>query len=175
MDIITLITTASAAFAAVGGVEAAKFFIGRKEYRRKVDAEADAAAEVAQHRAETEKAAADAEAAAKTESSTLLPQKAAKPPKNKRQKRTSMSFWTALSLSCNNLLTKKTRSLLTSFAGSIGIIGIALILSLSNGIQIYIDRVQEDALSSYPLSIESVTMDMNEMLNAIAGSQNEDV
>ena len=138
-------------------------------------AEADAAAEVAQHRAETEKAAAEAEAAAETENSTLLPQKAAKPPKNKRQKRTSMSFWTALSLSCNNLLTKKTRSLLTSFAGSIGIIGIALILSLSNGIQLYIDRVQEDALSSYPLSIESVTMDMNEMLNAVVGSQNEDV
>ena len=71
------------------------------------------------------------------------------------KKRPSMSFFTALSLSLNNLMTKKARTILTAFAGSIGIIGIALILSLSNGIQTYIDRVQEDTLSSYPLTIEA--------------------
>ncbi|MGN1134435.1 MAG: ABC transporter ATP-binding protein, partial [Oscillospiraceae bacterium] len=66
----------------------------------------------------------------------------------KKGKKTSMSFFTALSLSCNNLLTKKARTFLTSFAGSIGIIGIALILSLSTGVQLYIDQVQEDTLSN---------------------------
>ena len=70
-----------------------------------------------------------------------------------------MSFGTALSLSLNNLMTKKGRTFLTAFAGSIGIIGIALILSLSNGIQTYIDRVQEDTLSSYPMTIEAESMD----------------
>ena len=69
-------------------------------------------------------------------------------------KRPSMSFVTALALSLNNLMTKKTRTLLTAFAGSIGIIGIALILSLSNGLQTYIDRVEEETLSSYPITIE---------------------
>ena len=87
-----------------------------------------------------------------------------------KKEKTSMSFLTALSLSLNNLMTKKTRTLLTSFAGSIGIIGIALILALSNGIQLFIDRVQEDTLSSYPLSIESTTMDMNAMLETMAGA-----
>ncbi len=72
----------------------------------------------------------------------------------------SMSMWTALSLSFNNLLTKKARTLLTAFAGSIGIIGIALILSLSTGFQRYIDQIQEDTLSSYPLSIQSDTADI---------------
>ncbi len=85
-------------------------------------------------------------------------------------KKTSMSFGTALSLSLNNLLTKKTRTFLTSFAGSIGIIGIALILSLSNGIDLYIDKVQEDTLSTYPLTIESETMDMNALLTAMMGA-----
>ena len=69
-------------------------------------------------------------------------------------KKTKMSFTTALSLSFNNLLTKKGRTLLTAFAGSIGIIGIALILSLSNGVQKYIAKTQEDTLVAYPLSIE---------------------
>ncbi len=78
-------------------------------------------------------------------------------------KKKPMSFMTAFSLSLNNLMTKKTRTFLTSFAGSIGIIGIALILSLSNGITIYINKVQEDTLSTYPLSIESNTMDMSKM------------
>ena len=78
----------------------------------------------------------------------------------KKTKKTSMSFGTALSLSLNNLMTKKGRTLLTAFAGSIGIIGIALILSLSSGVQNYIDRVQEETLTSYPLTIESATIDM---------------
>ena len=85
----------------------------------------------------------------------------------------SMSFLTALSLSFNNLLTKKTRTLLTAFAGSIGIIGIALILSISNGVQDYITRVQEDTLSSYPLQIEEDTVDMSAMLTTMMGSAYE--
>ena len=82
----------------------------------------------------------------------------------KKKKKPSMSFFTALSLSFNNLLTKKTRTFLTSFAGSIGIIGIALILSLSNGINAYIDRVQRETLSSYPITIQQEEVDMTAML-----------
>ncbi len=78
-----------------------------------------------------------------------------------KKKRVSMSFFTAVSLSFNNLLTKKGRTLLTSFAGSIGIIGIALILSLSAGINNYINAVQEETLSSYPISILKETTDMS--------------
>ncbi len=78
----------------------------------------------------------------------------------KKNKKTSMSFLTALSLSLNNLMTKKGRTILTSFAGSIGIIGIALILSLSSGVQEYINRVQEETLTSYPLTIESASIDL---------------
>ncbi|MBQ6043287.1 MAG: ABC transporter ATP-binding protein/permease [Clostridia bacterium] len=84
--------------------------------------------------------------------------------------KTAMSFLTALSLSFRNLLTKKGRTILTSFAGSIGIIGIALILAFSNGIQHYIDRVQEDALSMYPLTLQETTMDMSGLMNAMAGT-----
>ena len=82
----------------------------------------------------------------------------------KKTKKTSMSFMTALSLSLNNLMTKKGRTILTAFAGSIGIIGIALILSLSNGVQRYIDRVQEETLTSYPLTIESSSVDLTAMM-----------
>ena len=82
----------------------------------------------------------------------------------------SMSFKTALSLSLNNLMTKKARTFLTAFAGSIGIIGIALILSLSNGIQHYIDDVQEDTLSSYPLTIQAEAVDLSTMVGAISGA-----
>ena len=78
------------------------------------------------------------------------------------QRKTSMSFLTALSLSLNNLMTKKGRTVLTAFAGSIGIIGIALILSLSNGVNRYIERVQRDTLSSYPLEIDERTVDMTD-------------
>ena len=81
-------------------------------------------------------------------------------PKHKNMGKSSMSFKTALSLSFNNLRTKKARTLLTSFAGSIGIIGIALILALSNGIQVYIDAIQRDALTSYPITIEGSTTDI---------------
>ena len=90
-------------------------------------------------------------------------------PRTGRSKKTSMRFTTALSLSRNNLMTKKGRTFLTAFAGSIGIIGIALILSLSNGIQTYIDRVQEDTLSSYPLTIEAESVDMSSMVTTLMG------
>ena len=82
---------------------------------------------------------------------------------SKKQKKPSMSFFTALSLSLNNLLTKKARTLLTSFAGSIGIIGIALILSLSNGVNAYINQVEEETLSSYPIVIEEAGIDMSSL------------
>ena len=94
--------------------------------------------------------------------------------KNKTTK-TSMSFITALSLSLNNLMTKKGRTLLTAFAGSIGIIGISLILSLSTGVNNYINRVQEDTLTSYPLSIEQATADMSSMMLDLANQNNRDV
>ena len=86
-----------------------------------------------------------------------------------RKSRKSMKLFTALSLSFNNLLTKKGRTFLTSFAGSIGIIGIALILSISNGVQLYIDKVQEDTLSSYPLSIEKQTLNVANFMSVISG------
>lgn len=89
---------------------------------------------------------------------------------NEGKKRPSMSFLTALSLSLNNLMTKKGRTILTAFAGSIGIIGIALILSLSNGIQTYINKVQEDTLSTYPLTIESEAADLSSMIEAMTGA-----
>lgn len=87
-----------------------------------------------------------------------------------RKKRTSMSFLTALSLSTNNLMTKKARTFLTAFAGSIGIIGIALILSLSHGLQAYIDRMQEDTLSSYPIVLESESIDYSGMMASMMGA-----
>lgn len=93
---------------------------------------------------------------------------------NKRTKHRSMSFLTALSLSFNNLLTKKGRTILTAFAGSIGIIGISLILSLSNGVQNYIDKVQEDTLTSYPLTIEKESVDVSSaMLNIANNNKNK--
>ena len=87
--------------------------------------------------------------------------------------RTSMKFFTALRLSLNNLMTKKGRTILTSFAGSIGIIGIALILSISNGVQNYINRVEEETLSSYPISIEESTVDLSSMVQKLMGEQEE--
>ena len=88
-------------------------------------------------------------------------------PKQKRLRNRSMSFITALSLSLNNLKTKKGRTFLTSFAGSIGIIGIALILAVSNGVQGYIDRVQEDTLSSYPITIQAEAVDMTSLVTTM--------
>lgn len=85
----------------------------------------------------------------------------------RQDKKVSMSFFTALSLSLNNLMTKKGRTILTAFAGSIGIIGIALILSLSSGMQIYINRVEEDTLSSYPITVQEETIDMSSMMTTM--------
>ena len=89
--------------------------------------------------------------------------------KQGKSKKTSMSFLTALSLSLNNLMTKKGRTLLTAFAGSIGIIGIALILSLSNGVNNYIAKIQEDTLTSYPLMIEKSTVDTATLMTSFMG------
>lgn len=86
--------------------------------------------------------------------------------KKKSTKKTYMNYFTALSLSFNNLLTKKGRTFLTAFAGSIGIIGIALILSLSNGVHLYIEKVQEDTLSSYPILIQKSNVDMSAMIES---------
>lgn len=94
-------------------------------------------------------------------------EKAEKPKKEKRLKNRSMSFGTALALSTNNLRTKKGRTLLTSFAGSIGIIGIALILAISNGVTLFINRVQEDTLSSYPITIQKETADMSSLIGTM--------
>lgn len=82
-------------------------------------------------------------------------------------KKTSMSYFTALSLSLNNLMTKKGRTILTAFAGSIGIIGIALILSLSSGMQEYINNMEEETLTSYPITIQQATMDMTSMMSSM--------
>ena len=90
------------------------------------------------------------------------------------KKKKSMSFFTALSLSLNNLMTKKGRTFMISFAGSIGIIGIALILSVSTGVQNYIDRVQEDTLSSYPITIEAESADMGAMMSALMEAKPEE-
>ncbi len=113
-------------------------------------------------------------------SATITAEQEQKPPKThknrkKRKARPSMSFTTALSLSLKNLLTKKARTTLVAVAGSIGIIGIALILSLSSGFQLYINKVEEDTLSSYPLAISRETMDMSAMVSTLAGiSSNEE-
>lgn len=85
-------------------------------------------------------------------------------------KKTSMSFKTALSLSLNNLMTKKGRTILTVVAGSIGIIGIALIMSLSNGIQKYINKVEEETLSSYPLTIKKETVDIGSLIESMSSN-----
>ena len=94
--------------------------------------------------------------------------------KQKRVRNRSMSFATALALSLNNLRTKKGRTLLTSFAGSIGIIGIALILAISNGVTNYINRVQEDTLSSYPITIQKETVDISSVITSIMSANNAD-
>ncbi|MBQ0111319.1 MAG: ABC transporter ATP-binding protein, partial [Oscillospiraceae bacterium] len=111
----------------------------------------------------------------------LSKEKAAKPKKDKnkrgdgKSKKTSMSFLTALSLSFNNLMTKKARTVLVAFAGSIGIIGIALIMAVSTGFQAYVDSIQEDTLTSYPLTIMQESTDIAGTLLALragGGAQN---
>ena len=111
----------------------------------------------------------EAELAA-AETVPVLTKKEQKKAKDPKTKRTSMSFWTALSLSFNNLMTKKARTFLTSFAGSIGIIGIALILSVSSGVQLYINSVQEETLASYPIALRAEEMDMSAMLTSMMGT-----
>ncbi len=104
---------------------------------------------------------------------TITEEPAKKKDKKEKKKspRASMSFGTALSLSFNNLLTKKGRTLLTSFAGSIGIIGIALILSLSNGMQAYINSLERDTLASYPITIEAESFDLMQLLGTVNNSK----
>ncbi len=93
--------------------------------------------------------------------------------KKEKSGKASMKFGTAVRLSLNNLMTKKGRTFLTSFAGSIGIIGIALIMSLSHGMQSYINRVEEDTLSSYPITIQEATIDMSSMMESMMGKGEE--
>ncbi len=90
-----------------------------------------------------------------------------------KSKKTSMNLKTALSLSLNNLMTKKGRTILTAFAGSIGIIGIALILSLSNGLNSYIEKVEEDTLSLYPLTLEKTSMDSTSLMTSLMDAKKE--
>lgn len=96
----------------------------------------------------------------------------APPKEHKKQKKISMSFLTALTLSLSNLMTKKGRTIMTAFAGSIGIIGIALILSLANGVNNYIENVEEDMLSIYPLSIQNQGMDITSMMMGVESEAN---
>lgn len=95
--------------------------------------------------------------------------------REEKTKKTSMSFFTALSLSFKNLLTKKGRTMLTSFAGSIGIIGIAMILAISTGVQNYIDSVQQDTLSSFPIQIEKESTDMSALMENLMGSSGTEI
>ena len=114
------------------------------------------------------------EEAAETEEIRKAETASGKSEKSKgRKKRPSMSFLTALSLSLNNLLTKKTRTFMTSFAGSIGIIGIALILSLSNGINAYIGRIQRETLSSYPIMLQKEEVDIAGVLSSLMGADDD--
>ncbi|MBQ8430576.1 MAG: ABC transporter ATP-binding protein, partial [Clostridia bacterium] len=93
---------------------------------------------------------------------------------NKKNKKKRMSFFTALSLSFKNLITKKARTILVSIAGSIGIIGIALILAVSSGFKGYIDKVQEETLSNYPLTIQSSTLDYTTIMTSLMGGGKEE-
>lgn len=110
----------------------------------------------------------------RSDSDPLTPSEADMHESKKPTRKTSMSFFTALALSFNNLMTKKGRTLMTAFAGSIGIIGIAAILALANGVNNYIKTIEEDTLSEYPLSIESTGVDMASMLmTSVTGSEDE--
>ena len=93
----------------------------------------------------------------------------------KKTKKTSMSFLTAMNLSLNNLMTKKGRTILTAFAGSIGIIGIALILSISNGVQQYINNVEEETLTSYPLTVQEETVEISDLITTLQPDADKEV
>ncbi len=100
------------------------------------------------------------------DSNPFVPEQEEQPPQHKNMGKSSMSFLTALALSFNNLRTKKGRTFLTSFAGSIGIIGIALILSMSNGVNLYIDSIQRSTMTSYPIEIAAQTIDLSSVIEA---------
>ncbi len=104
----------------------------------------------------------------------LVDEAGLKKPEHRNLGKASMSFITSLSLSFNNLRTKKARTILTSFAGSIGIIGIALILSISNGVNDYIDTMEEETLAQYPLQIESSGFDFMSMMGEMPGMEEEE-
>ena len=108
------------------------------------------------------------------DSNPIIEEKVENEKKQGNFKKTSMKFFTAFRLSMNNLLTKKARTILTSFAGSIGIIGIALILAISTGVQDYINKIEEDTLSSYPITIEESTIDMGNMMETMMGTTEKD-
>ena len=93
----------------------------------------------------------------------------------RKAKKTSMSFLTAMNLSLNNLMTKKGRTILTAFAGSIGIIGIALILSISNGVQQYINNVEEETLTSYPLTVQEETVEISDLITTLQPDADKEV
>lgn len=116
----------------------------------------------------------DMEADIRTKEDAKVKASEKKTEKSGKKQKTSMSFFTALSLSFNNLMTKKTRTILTAFAGSIGIIGIAMILSISNGIQLYIDRVQRDTLSSYPITLQAESIDISSMVSSMTGNSDSE-
>ena len=116
----------------------------------------------------------DTEADIRTKEDAKVKASEKKTKKSGKKQKTSMSFFTALSLSFNNLMTKKTRTILTAFAGSIGIIGIAMILSISNGIQLYIDRVQRDTLSSYPITLQAESIDISSMVSSMTGNSDSE-
>lgn len=107
------------------------------------------------------------------DSNPIRPEEEINPNTNPGIGRTKMSFWTAFRLSLNNLLTKKGRTILIAFAGSIGIIGIALIQATSNGFQSYVDHIQEDTLTSYPLSIMQESTDITSMLLSMQSGDND--
>ena len=107
------------------------------------------------------------------DSNPILDTEVDEPINNNKIGRTSMKFWTAFRLSLNNLLTKKGRTILVSFAGSIGIIGIALVQAVSNGFQNYVDYIQEDTLTSYPLTIMQESADTTSMLLAMTSSDGD--
>ncbi len=109
-----------------------------------------------------------------SDSNPYQPKMTDTPPVHKNMGKSSMSFLTALSLSMNNLLTKKARTTLVAFAGSIGIIGIALILSLSTGVNAFIQKTEEDTLSEYPLEIPKQTMDLSAMIDTEKSSEEEE-
>ena len=111
-----------------------------------------------------------------SDSNPFTPEKSEeKEPEHKKMGKTSMSFLTSLSLSFNNLRTKKGRTILTSFAGSIGIIGIALILSISNGVNNYIADIQKDAMSSYPITIDAQSIDLSSLMSSMSQENGDEI